>query len=205
MPPSCTISPLKLQLRNAFNLAHGSSTSRTNTLVRVGEGYGEAAVVPYYGVTYESVTADIERTWRALQADTALDGPVTELEESIDRLESLRAPQAATCAIDLALHDLIGKRLQMGLRQYFGIARSTSQPMAPAITSFTIAIDTPSEMARKARESGLPVLKIKLGGAPDDDLERVRQILAATNARLRLDSNSGWDRETAAHLIPLIM
>jgi L-alanine-DL-glutamate epimerase-like enolase superfamily enzyme len=68
-------------------------------------------------------------------------------------------------------------------------------------TSFTIAIDAPEVMAARARESGWPVLKIKVG-AGDGDEARVAAIRRATSARLRVDANAGWTREQAAALIP---
>jgi L-alanine-DL-glutamate epimerase-like enolase superfamily enzyme len=71
-------------------------------------------------------------------------------------------------------------------------------------------------MAARARDSGFPIIKIKLGASPavataggadrpsheGDDESIVAAIRAATDARLRVDANGGWTREQAAHLIP---
>jgi len=95
----------------------------------------------------------------------------------------------------VALHDLIGKRLGISLHKFFGL-----NPARVPETSFTIAIDQPEVMAARAKESGLPILKIKVGAG--DDVAIVRAIRRATNARLRLDANEGWTREQAATLIP---
>jgi L-alanine-DL-glutamate epimerase-like enolase superfamily enzyme len=55
-------------------------------------------------------------------------------------------------------------------------------------------------MAQRAKESGLPILKIKVGAG--DDVATVKAIREATRARLRLDANAGWTREQAARIIP---
>jgi L-alanine-DL-glutamate epimerase-like enolase superfamily enzyme len=64
-------------------------------------------------------------------------------------------------------------------------------------TSFTIAIDTPAEMARQAAQiPNYPIIKIKLGS--DDDEARVAAIRAVRpEARLRLDANAAWTAEAA--------
>jgi L-alanine-DL-glutamate epimerase-like enolase superfamily enzyme len=56
-------------------------------------------------------------------------------------------------------------------------------------------------MAERARQSGMPALKVKLGGG-EDDLAVVRAVRNATSANLRVDANAGWSREQALDLIP---
>jgi L-alanine-DL-glutamate epimerase-like enolase superfamily enzyme len=107
-----------------------------------------------------------------------------------------RASAAGYAAIDVALHDLAGQRLGIPLYQFFGL-----NPARVPETSFTIGIDKPEVMAARARESGLPILKIKVGTG-DEDVARIRAIRSATQARLRLDANAGWTREQAAELVP---
>ena len=58
----------------------------------------------------------------------------------------------------------------------------------------------PEAMAEQAREAGLPIYKIKVGGA--QDVAAVAAIRAVSSARLRVDANAGWSREQAAALIP---
>jgi L-alanine-DL-glutamate epimerase-like enolase superfamily enzyme len=61
-------------------------------------------------------------------------------------------------------------------------------------------MDTPDEMARRARAAEASILKLKMGG--DDDEACVEAVRGVTNATLRLDANGGWSREDAARLIP---
>jgi L-alanine-DL-glutamate epimerase-like enolase superfamily enzyme len=61
-------------------------------------------------------------------------------------------------------------------------------------------MDTPDEMATRARAADASILKLKMGGS--DDEVCVEAVRGVTNARLRLDANGGWSREEAARLIP---
>ena len=179
--------PVTLNLRTAFRIAHGVSEQRHNVIVRLDEGLGEAAAVPYYGDTQASLMAYLAGVGEKLGNDPFL------IDEVLDR----RPPgsQAARAALDIALHDLWGKRLGQPLFRLLGL-----DPKRMPQTSFTIAMDEPQEMARRARESGYPIIKVKLGSANDEAIVAV--IRQACSARLRVDANAGWDCEQAVDLIP---
>jgi L-alanine-DL-glutamate epimerase-like enolase superfamily enzyme len=53
-------------------------------------------------------------------------------------------------------------------------------------------------MAEKAKASDFPIIKVKLGSAEDDML--IRSIRKATNAKLRVDANTGWRTSEAIYL-----
>ena len=185
-----TASPLTLRLKNTFRVAHGASDQRHNVLARLEHhgliGYGEAAAVPYYGDTQENLITYLNNL-------PPLGNNPYALEETLNALPE--GPRAAQAAVDIALHDLWGKFLKQPLYRLFGL---TPAPLPP--TSFTISIDTPEAMARTARESGYPVLKVKLG--PQDPEGAIAAIRSATNARLRVDANAGWTPQQAIDLIP---
>ena len=183
-----TAEALDLHLRTTFTIAHGASDVRHNVLIRIDEGVGEAPIVPYYHETSQGVMDYVARVAPLLGDDPF------QLQDILTRLP--RAPAAGYAAIDVALHDLAGKRLGIPLYQFFGL-----NPARVPETSFTIGIDQPEVMAARARESGLPILKIKVGTG-DEDVARIRAIRSATQARLRLDANAGWTREQAAELVP---
>jgi L-alanine-DL-glutamate epimerase-like enolase superfamily enzyme len=178
---------LNLHLRSTFTIATSSTDMRHNILVRIDEGLSEAPVVPHYHETPQGVMNYIDRIAPLLGNDPF------QLEDILTRLP--RTSTAGYAAIDVALHDIIGKRLGIPLYKLFGLSAINMQE-----TSFTIAIDQPEVMAMRAKESGMPILKIKVG--VKNDLNIVRAIRHATNARLRLDANEGWTREQAAMLIP---
>lgn len=182
-----TYEPLTLNLRTPFRIAHGVSEQRHNVAVRIGDGLGEAAAVAYHGETPQKIM-----DYLAAVADRVGDDPFV-LEEVLSALPA--GSQAARAAIDLALHDRWGKALGQPLYRLFGLT-----PDNLPLTSFTIAMDEPEVMAERAKASGLPIIKIKLGGADDEAM--VRAIRSATAAKLRVDANAGWTREQAAALIP---
>jgi L-Ala-D/L-Glu epimerase len=178
--------PLTLELRTTFRVAHGASDVRNNVLVYLDDGVGEAAAVPYYGETQEGIIEYLKS--------------VPDLGDDPFALEAVLAmrpagSRAARSAIDVALHDLWGKRLGQPLYKLFGL-----NPEKLPLTSFTIGMDKPEVMAEQARESGYPILKVKLGS--EDDEARVKAIREVTSTKLRVDANGGWSREKALQIIP---
>jgi len=178
--------PITLELRTTFRVAHGASDVRNNVLVYLDDGVGEAAAVPYYGETQEGIIEYLKS--------------VPDLGDDPFDLDAVLAKRpagsrAARSAIDEALHDLWGKKLGQPLYKLFGL-----NPTNLPLTSFTIGMDEPEVMAEQAKESGYPILKIKLGS--DDDEARVKAIRKATSAKLRVDANAGWSREQALQIIP---
>ncbi len=180
----------ELALRHTFHIAHGASDTRHNVLVTVGDGLGEAAPVAYHRESAEGVTAALER-WRPAIEQTDEPGAIHAL------LGRLEGSAAARAAVDIALHDALGKRLGCSLRDLLGL-----QDLPLPSTSFTIAITTPEELpARVAAAARYSILKVKLG--TDRDVEIVRTIREhAPEARIRVDANAGWTVEQALQIIP---
>ena len=178
--------PFTLELRTTFRVAHGASDQRHNVLVYLDDGVGEAAAVPYYGETQEGII-------EYLNSVPDLGDDPFDLDAVLARRPA--GSRAARSAIDVALHDLWGKKLGQPLYKLFGL-----NPNNLPLTSFTIGIDDPEVMAEQAGESGYPILKIKLGSG--DDEARVKAIREASSAKLRVDANAGWTREQALAIIP---
>ncbi len=102
---------------------------------------------------------------------------------------------AAKCAIDIALHDLVGKVQGVPVH----VLRGLSSDVPP--TDFTIGIDEPEVVAvRAARAADFPALKIKCGGPAD--LATLRAVREVFEGPIRVDANTGWTRETAEALLP---
>lgn len=181
---------ITLSLRHTFHIAHGASDTRRNVIVRLGDGWGEAAPVAYHGESAELVGETLDR-WRS--EIERLDDPAA-IAWLLGRLEGSNAARAA---VDLALHDALGKRLGAPVHQLLGLS---GLPIPP--TSFTIAITAPDELEARVREAAhYPILKVKLGTARD--LEIVRTIHAtAPHATIRVDANAAWSVEQALAIIP---
>jgi L-alanine-DL-glutamate epimerase-like enolase superfamily enzyme len=181
--------PVTLVLRRPFHIAQGVSETRSNVLVRLETGLGEAAAVPYYGETQ----AGILEYLRGLDLSEVRDP--FQLEDVLGGLPPGSA--AARAAIDIALHDLVGQLVGQPLYRLLGLNPARIPP-----SSITIAIDSPEVMAEQAAATAWPILKIKLGIAGDE--ARLHAIRGATDATLRADANGGWSRAEAAALLPLL-
>ena len=189
-----TAQALDLTLRVPFRISRSVQNIAHNVLVRIEDdglsGVGEAAPSGYYGEKCESVLMAL-----SYFAERLGDDPLLIEDISADLARELHGNAAARAAIDMALYDLMGQRLGVPLYQLLGL-----NPARTPLTSFTIGLDTPAAMARKAREAvQFPVLKIKLGTA--NDLEIVQAIREVTDARLRVDANAAWTPKQAIKTI----
>jgi L-alanine-DL-glutamate epimerase-like enolase superfamily enzyme len=185
---------VKLELKHTFRIARSSDEWREAVIVRLEEdgreGFGEAAPSPRYGQSAGSV----ERALASFRGE--LGGSAVRIEDTLAAVGArLDGEMAARAAVDIALHDLLGKRLGAPLFEVLGL-----DPSKAAVTSYTIGIDTPEIIEAKVREAAdFPVLKIKMGLANDREiLETVRRLTPRT---LRVDANEGWTKEEALEKI----
>lgn len=187
---------VELALSEEFTISRGSTTTTENVIVRIEDGAGRvgvggAAPSAYYG---ERV-ADVERTLPSL-LDAAKNVGEPALTRRIERELAAEAPAApaARAAVSIAVHDLVATQADEPLYRRFGLDPGRAPP-----TSYTISIDSPSVMAqraRRAREAGYPILKVKLG--TDDDRARIDAIRKlAPRAYIRVDANGEWTPEEA--------
>jgi L-alanine-DL-glutamate epimerase-like enolase superfamily enzyme len=186
--------PLDLKLTVPFRISRGVQEISPNVVVQVqhGEytGYGEAAPDDYYGESPQSVRACV-----AMFAPHLGDDPFL-LEDIFSTLDHvIRLNPSAKAAVDMALYDLMGKMLNVPLYRLLGL-----NPARAAHTSFTIGLDTPENMAKKALAArDYPILKIKVG--TKHDLEIIKAIREVSHATLRVDANTGWTPKEAIKMI----
>jgi len=178
-----TLTPLDLPLVHTFTIARGSESVSRTAIARLEwrglEGLGETTPSARYAESVESVLAHY--------AERSVTG------EDPYRLEELLEgrPPAARCALDVALHDLIGKELDRPLWQPLGL-----DPRKTPLTSFTIGLDTIEAMLAKVDEiREHPTIKVKLGTA--QDVEIVASIRERYTGALRIDANEAWTAEQA--------
>ena len=175
-----------LHLRHTFTISRGSEDFVETVIAELEKnghtGYGEASPSAYYGNSASSVARSLERARPVLQAADPF-----RYRDLLPRLlEEMDGDRAALCALDLAIHDWVGKRLGLPLHRLLGLA-----PERMPLSSFTIGIDTVPRMVEKTREAaGFPILKIKLG--TPDDLALVRALRDVSRATFRVDANCAW-------------
>jgi L-alanine-DL-glutamate epimerase-like enolase superfamily enzyme len=153
-------------------------------------GYGEGAPDPHYGESSESAMRFFG------QVEPLLGDDPLAIDAILGRLAGIPGEIAAKCAVDGALHDLLGKVCGQPLYRILGL-----DPTPPP-TSYTISIDTVEGTARRAAAAAsYHALKIKVGGPAD--LERVRTVRAAApDALIRVDANEAWTVHSTVELVP---
>ncbi len=189
--------PLNVKLATPFRIARSVQYEARNVLVRIKDGelvgIGECAPKHYYGETQGSALAAVDYYADQLGIDPyAIEAISGRLERALHGNASVRA------AIDMALYDLLGKRLGIPLYRLLGLSAVHVPP-----TSLTIAIDTPTEMAKRALIArDYPILKVKLG--TKHDIEIIHEIREVSNAKLRIDANAAWTLREALRMIDLL-
>ena len=182
----------RLNLTHTWTIARNSSDFKDNVFVRLERdgivGYGEAAPNVRYGEDAAKTTQRMNEAkaifenhdWRHyVNIKTALDKTI--LDQS-----------CAKCALDIALMDWVGKKLNTPLYRLFGLDKNQS-----ARTSFSIGIDTPEVIKQKIKEAAAyPLLKIKVG--KDNDAEILDTVRSVTDKPLRVDANEGWKTKEQA-------
>ena len=181
---------LDLPLRDPFGISRRTTTVARNVLVRItwqgSEGLGECAPNAYYGESQESVLAWLPRLAEALPDDPgAIRAATVALEHAA------HGNPAARAGLELALWDLLGKRLGAPIWQLWGFADAVPP------SSFTIGIDTPERMADKAAAAEeFPLLKVKVG-TPNDAANLAAIRAARPDARIQVDANGAWSAKQA--------
>jgi len=189
--------PLDVSTRYTFRIAHGARTAHDSVLVRLEhdgiEGLGEASPSHYYGEDRQTVTAALD-CWSAVLGDDPLD-----LDAMETRFDAALAPNAAArAALDMALHDWIGKRLALPVWRWLGFDR-TRVP----VSCVTLGMAEPAEMERKLADvADFPRIKVKLGSP--GDVENLRRIRSSYRGRLQVDANAAWSPADAVRVLRAI-
>ena len=186
----------RLQLRHTWKTTMSSSQYRDTIFARVTSdgvtGVGEGAPIVRYHENAEDGAKAIAEILPTLQHAN-----LWQFEKLMDRISrSIDGQFAAKAALDVALMDSIGQKMNVPLYRLFGL----DEWDAP-VTTFSIGIDTPEITKQKVREAeAFPVLKIKVGLESDEaTIEAVRSV---TQKPLRVDANEGWkDKEEAVRKI----
>ena len=184
--------PYELKLRHVFTVATYSRTTTPDVQVEITydgvTGYGEASMPQYLGQTVQSVTAFLQKV------DLSQFNDPFQLEDILAYVDSLSpGDTAAKAAVDIALHDLVGKLLGAPWYKIWGL----NKDKAPS-TTFTIGIDTADVVKQKTRECAnqFNILKVKLGR--ENDKEMIETIRSVTDLPIAVDINQGWkDKEKA--------
>lgn len=184
--------PYELKLKHVFTVSSFSRSTTPDVQVRIDydgyTGYGEASMPPYLGQTVESVCSFLKKVDLEQFPDPfCIDDILTYIDSLSD------GDSAAKAAVDIALHDLVGKIIGAPWHRMLGL-----NPEKTPNTTYTIGIDTDEMVKLKTREVAgqFKILKVKLG--TPRDREMIRAIREVSDLPIAVDVNQGWKNKKKA-------
>ena len=184
--------PYELKLKHVFTVSSFSRSTTPDVQVRIDydgyTGYGEASMPPYLGQTVESVCSFLKKVDLEQFPDPFC------IDDILNYIDSLSVgDSAAKAAVDIALHDLVGKIIGAPWHRMLGL-----NPEKTPNTTYTIGIDTDEMVKLKTREVAgqFKILKVKLG--TPRDREMIRAIREVSDLPIAVDVNQGWKNKKKA-------
>ncbi len=189
--------PFDAQMKHAFAIATSVRTTTPIVLTQITydgvTGYGEAAMPPYLGETQASVIEFLKKVDLSKFSSPFLIDDIMKYVDSIAINNT-----AAKAAVDIALHDLVGKLMGQPWWKIWGF-----DPTVCPNTSFTVGFDTEEVVKEKTKEaSPYKVIKVKLGRDEATDKMMINTIRSVTDTVICVDANQGWkDKHYALDMI----
>jgi muconate cycloisomerase len=198
-------------MKKPVQMAGETVTRADNVLVRIeGEngivGWGEAASAPTMtGETVASMMAAL-----AHMTPVLLDRQADDFTGAAAAMDAaMYGNSGAKAAIDIALHDLVGRATGRPLHALFGPLARHIMPVLAVVGSDDAAADLRDAQARYA--AGYRAFKIKVGlASPEADAERTRIVCTALKAQsnecnedclISSDANQGFGAEAALRYV----
>jgi L-alanine-DL-glutamate epimerase-like enolase superfamily enzyme len=182
----------RLFLEDTWTISRNSSDYKDNVIVRIEKdgvtGYGEAAPNVRYGEDHEKTTNRIKSIKGLIENHDLWH--YVDLKDQI--FSGITDQNCARCALDIAIMDWVGKKLNAPLYKIWGLDKSKTPR-----TSYSIGIDTIEVIKKKVRAAEkYPLLKIKVG--KDNDEEIIEAVRSITDKPIRVDANEGWKSKELA-------
>ena len=165
-------------------------------------GFGEVCPLgPVYLPSYaKGVRIGIEELGPSLIGENPLQ--LEKLNRRMDQV--MKGHPYVKSALDMACWDLLGKATELPVSALLGGAYGEDFVLYRAISQ-----ERPEEMAQKVadyRAEGYRRFQLKVGGDPDTDIERIRQVSSQLQPgdKLVADANTGWLRHEAMRVVHAI-
>jgi L-alanine-DL-glutamate epimerase-like enolase superfamily enzyme len=209
---SIDVFPVRYPMAGRFKFFEGpdgSPTGRPAALVRITDddgvvGWGESVPIPKWSEeTLETATTTLVRYLapELVGRDSAdIEGAHAVMAHAIAPSFSTGQP-IAKAGIDIALHDLLGKRLAITLPKLW--RRAPADSLTLSWTVSPARLDEIEPLVAAGREKGYEHFNVKVGTTPDFDVELCRRVRAlAPRTFLWADANCGYDVDTALKVAP---
>ncbi|MBW2344337.1 MAG: hypothetical protein JRF53_10075 [Deltaproteobacteria bacterium] len=200
-----------LPFSGAFSHSRSTKTSAENIVVEVIaekggiKGYGEGAPRP--GVTGESQESAMDSLGLFIRQGSfpwELND-ILQIWDFVDGLPEGKEHNAAICALEMALLDLLGKLQGLSIIQYFPQDFFANRVRYGAMITLEDK-EKILKMCNLIKGVGINHLKMKLGKDFQQNktsLEVIKQVFGDDYV-LRIDANNAWDFNSAQKLLPLI-
>jgi L-alanine-DL-glutamate epimerase-like enolase superfamily enzyme len=201
-----TIEPIAISLpmKKPVKMAGETVTRADNILVRIETddgtiGWGEAAAAPTMtGETVASMMAAVLH-----MAPGLLKRPADDIAGAATAMDAqMYGNSGAKAAIEIALHDLLGRAKGLPLHALLGGKRRERIPLLAVIGSDDAAADL--REAQERRNAGYVIYKIKVGvDTPEADAARTRDIcrVLGNDCLISADANQGFDAEEGVRYV----
>ncbi len=188
----------------ALKISRGTTSQTTNIWLRIAqegiEGWGEASpfsIIKEQTKDTASLLAELEQLIPQLESFHPLQRQEINL-----KLQQLKISSAIRGAIDIALHDWLGKKANLPLWQIWGLNCDRLVPI-----SVTIGISSPEAAVTRLKDwqntLDVKMLKLKLGsnqGIAADQAMVTGIKQEAPKTRLTVDANGGWSFDDAVYM-----
>lgn len=194
-------SPIKLKA--PFIISLGRYDYANNIIVRMHTssgliGTGECSPFPsIHGEHFDSCFCVGK-----ILAESLLDQNPLDIAACIERMDIVIFNNACIkSAFDMALYDLAAQFSNLPLYRFLG-----GKSGKTLVTDYTVSLKDPTLMAADAltiKQAGFQVIKVKLGGSKEEDIERIRLIREAVGNEIpiRIDANQGWSPTDAKEIL----
>lgn len=196
-----TFEPFEARMKHVFTVSNFSRSTTPIVLTKITydgyTGYGEASMPPYLGETTNSVIDFLKRV------DLSRFSSPFQMEEILTYVDNLCTNNtAAKCAVDIALHDLVGKIMGQPWWKIWGWSNQ-NLPSTSVTVGLTYVDDDASkgvdkEKVREKTRECLPynLIKVKLGNTELTDHTMIETIREVTDLPIVIDANQGWPNKT---------
>jgi L-alanine-DL-glutamate epimerase-like enolase superfamily enzyme len=197
------IYPSPIKLKEPFIISLGKHEYAENIIVVIKTdegltGFGECC--PFKTINGESMESGIvvgKFLAQNLLGKNPLD--IAACSSSMDA--TIYGNSSIKSAFDIALYDIASQQAQLPL---YAFLKGKNNKII--LTDYTISIDNSDKMAADAQKiiaGGFQIIKVKLGGTQEQDLERIKKIREAIGNEipLRIDANQGWKAEEAVDIL----
>ncbi len=189
--------PFDAMLKHPFTIAGFTRTHTPIVLTEISwdgyTGYGEASMPPYLGETQASAMDFLKKIDLS-----RFDSPFR-IQDILAYVDSIALNNtAAKAAVDIALHDLVGKIMGQPWWKIWGFNPATTPD-----TSFTVGLDKEDVVRQKTHEAApYNIIKVKLGVDDETDRMMINTIRSVTDKTIYIDANQGWrDKHYALDMI----